>query len=157
MANDTPAVAERVSEAPERLTVEKARELFDSMEVSDAPDFSIMEQYYREDVRFQDPIQKLEGRDEMIEMTRRLVERCEELRAKVHHAVGSDEVIFLQWTMEMKLGPTPLTPIEGTTKLVLDADGKVAEHRDYFDLWGDSLRAMPLVGDAYRRFLRLIG
>ena len=146
---------ERASSA--RLTAEIARGLFDAMEISPDPDLSLIERYYRDDVRFQDPIQTLQGRNEFIEMTKRLVERCQELRAKVHHAAEGDGVIFLQWTMEMKLGPTPLTPIEGTTKLVLDDEGRVAEHRDYFDLWGDSLRAMPLVGDAYRGFMRLLG
>lgn len=156
MANE-PAADVAPSATPERLTADTARALFDAMEVSAEPDFSLIERYYRPDVRFQDPIQSLQGRDEFIEMTRRLVDRCQELRATVHHAAGSDEVIFLQWTMEMKLGPTPLTPIEGTTKLVLDEEGRVAEHRDYFDLWGDSLSAMPLVGVAYRRFMRLLG
>ena len=156
MANELAANVES-DETTERLTADTARALFDAMEVSDEPDFSLIQRYYRPDVRFQDPIQQLQGRDAFIEMTRRLVERCQELRATVHHAAGNDGVIFLQWTMEMKLGPTPLTPIEGTTKLVLDDEGRVAEHRDYFDFWGDSLAAMPLVGVAYRRFMHLLG
>ncbi len=156
MTNERAEAATTDESVPERLTAEMARSLFDAMEVSENPDFSFIEQHYREDVRFQDPIQQLTGRDAFIEMTRRLMDRCQELRAVVHHAAGSDEVIFLQWTMEMKIGPTPLTPIEGTTKLVLDADGKVALHRDYFDLWGDSLTALPVVGTAYRGFMRLL-
>lgn len=151
------AIAGMAPKAVERLTVEEARSLFDAMDVSAEPDFSLIERFYHPDVRFQDPIQKLEGRDAFIEMSARLAERCSELRAKVHHAAASDDVIFLQWTMEMKLGPTPLTAIEGTTKLVLNEDGQVIHHRDYFDLWGDSLSAMPLIGAGYRRFMRLLG
>lgn len=149
--------AQGIPQAGQRLTADTARALFDAMDASADPDFSLIEQFYREDVRFRDPIQSLQGREEFIEMSRRLVERCQELRATVHHAAESDEVIFLQWTMEMKLGPMPLTAIEGTTKLVLDADGRVAEHRDYFDLWGDSLSAMPLIGAGYTSFMRLLG
>ena len=148
---------ERQPSTPARLTPEIARGLFDAMEAAPEPDFSLIEKHYREDVRFQDPIQTLEGREAFIEMTRHLVERCSELRAQVHYAAGSPEVIFLQWTMEMKIGPTPLTPIEGATRLVLDEDGRVKEHRDYFDFWGDSLAAIPGLGAAYRRFMRLLG
>jgi predicted SnoaL-like aldol condensation-catalyzing enzyme len=145
-------------ESPGGLSLELARELFERMDADEAAaDYSIVEQYYHEDVRFRDPIQSLQGRDAFIEMTENLVRRCSQLSAHVNDAAQTGDVIFLQWTMEMKIGPTPLTAIEGTTRLRLDADGRVVEHRDYFDFWGDAMGAIPGVGSLYRRFMRMMG
>jgi hypothetical protein len=117
----------------------------------------LIERHYHPDVRFQDPIQQVQGRSAFIEMSERLVERCSELGAKVNDAAQTGDIIFLQWTMWLRFGPAPLSSIEGVTKLRLDAAGRVVEHRDYFDLWGDTLDSVPLVGGLYRRFVGLMG
>ena len=109
--------------APAGLDLETARQLFGEMEPDAEPDFSLIETYYHPQVRFRDPIQALEGREAFIEMSRRLASRCRELRAQVNDAAQTGNIIMLQWTMEMKLGPTPLTRIEGCTKLTLDERG----------------------------------
>ena len=49
------------TESTSRLTLETARELFDAMSSDGEPDFSLIERYYHPDVRFQDPIQQVEG------------------------------------------------------------------------------------------------
>ena len=59
--------------------------------------------------------------------------------------------------MWLRFGRAPLSSIEGTTKLRLDEDGRVILHRDYFDLWGDTLDSVPVVGGLYRRFVGLLG
>ena len=82
--------------------------------------------------------------------------RCRELRCKAHEAAQAGDVIFVHWTMELRLGPSPLTVFEGTTRLRLDGEGRVIEHRDFFDLWGDSLDAVPGVGAVYRRIVGLL-
>jgi hypothetical protein len=48
----------------------------------------------------------------------------------------------------------PSTPIYGCTKLTLHEDGRIAEQRDYFDLWGDIFNGIPYFHRAYRRFMR---
>ena len=139
------------------MTVETARQLFERLDKNEPADLSLVHQYYHPDVRFQDPIQEVEGRSEFIEMSERLFARCKELRSRANEVAQSGDVIFVQWTMEMRLGPSPLSIIEGVTRLRLDAQGRVIEHRDYFDLWGDSLKSVPLVGSLYRRFVALMG
>lgn len=143
--------------APPRLDAEIARGLFDAMTADEPADFSLIETYYHPDVRFQDPIQQVQGREAFVEMSEKLVRRCRELRARVNDAAQTGDVIFLQWTMEMRFGPSPLSIIEGATRLRLDEDGRVIEHRDYFDLWGDTLGSMPGIGPLYRRFVELMG
>ena len=145
------------SDPPGGLTLEVARELFDAISLDGEADFSLIERHYHPDVSFRDPIQQVRGRSAFIEMSERLVERCSELGAKVNDSAQTGDLIFLQWTMWLRFGRTPLATIEGVTKLRLDAAGRVIEHRDYFDFWGDTLDSVPLVGGLYRRFVGLMG
>lgn len=139
------------------LTLTLAKQIFSSDMMTKNPDFSIIRDYYHSNVRFRDAIQELHGRDAFITMMQHFMKRCSELHVHLNDAAQNGNVIFLQWTMKMRFSKSPLTVIEGATKLTLDADGKVVEHRDYFDLWGDTLDAVPGVGKLYRRAVKLLG
>ena len=43
---------------------------------------------------------------------------------------------------------------DGCSRLLLDEDGLVVDHRDYFDLWGDMIDSFPLISRPYRRLVR---
>ena len=118
------------------------------------PDWSHIYPYYHPQVVFQDSIQRIEGKVEFIAMCERLTERCEQLHMDVHSVAQEGNDIFLQWTMTMSFRKFPSTPIYGCTKLTLHEDGRIAEQRDYFDLWGDIFNEIPYFHRAYRRFMR---
>lgn len=141
----------------EALTLEKAKQIFSVEVMKSDSDASLIRTYYHPDVRFRDAIQELRGRDAFIEMLRRMEKRCSELDMVVNDAAQNGDVIFLQWTMKMRMGRSPLMIVEGTSKLRLDAQGKVVEHRDYFDPWGDTFDAIPVVGKAYRKLMKKLG
>jgi limonene-1,2-epoxide hydrolase len=141
----------------EALTLDQAKQLFSETTFGADADLSLIETYYHPDVRFRDAIQEIKGRDAFMDMTRRFVKRAQGLEVRVHDGAQNGNVIFLDWTMKLRMGPTPLTEYEGSTKLTLDAQGKVIEHRDYFDLWGDALSAIPGVGKAYRALVKRLG
>ncbi len=149
------------SEHQDALTLPIAKQIFSSQTLSDDSDFAIIRQYYHPNVRFRDAIQELHGRDAFIDMTKHFMKRCSTLDVHLNDAAQNGNTIFLQWTMKMRFGKSPLTTalttIEGATKLSLGPDGKVVEHRDYFDLWGDTLDAIPGVGKLYRRAVKLLG
>ncbi len=146
------------AKAAEPFTVDKAREMFSFRGKSDTGegvDVSIVRKYYHPEVRFRDAIQTVEGRDAVIEMLLRFPQRCKELRCHVHRAVQEGDVIFVEWTMEMVVHPrVPTLTDEGISRLVLDDDGLVIDHRDYFDLWGDMIDSFPRVSKVYRSIVR---
>ncbi len=39
---------------------------------------------------------------------------------------------------------------EGTTRLLFDEDGKVREHRDYFDFCSSTFRNVPFLGGFFK-------
>jgi limonene-1,2-epoxide hydrolase len=114
---------------------------------------------YSDDVVFSDPIQTVRGRDEVLEMNRRLLDRARELRFEVHTAAETADTILLTWTItfvpKRRLPVKPLV-IDGASELKLE-NGLVAGHYDYWDLLGAVMDAFPGLGALYRRVVRLFG
>lgn len=108
---------------------------------------------YDDGVVFQDPLQRLEGRDAFMEMNRRIARRARRMAFELEDAVAVDDRIFLTWRMVYapKVGPT--MRFDGATHLRL-SDGRVVHHRDYWDLIGDVTAAIPGVGRAWRAIAR---
>ena len=120
------------------------------------PDFSQIFPYYSADCRFQDSIQAFQGKDKFMEMCDRLHRRCSEIYMEVHNAAQNGNIFMFEWTMTVRFGRTPLTPMKGATRITVDDKGLITEHRDYYDLWGDSLDAVPMIGKAYRLFMKTV-
>lgn len=120
------------------------------------PDWSHILPYYAEDIVFRDCIQELRGIQTFREMTERLTRRSSELEMKIVHSVMSDNIIFMQWEMTILFGKTRRSVVYGASRLKLDAQGKICDQRDYYDLWGDIMDNIPGVGKLYRKFMRRV-
>ena len=146
------------AETPERFDVETAKQMFSfrgKTKTGEGVDVSIIRDHYHPDVRFQDAIQVVHGKDAVIEMLLRFPQRVAELSCTVHAAAQNGNVIFVEWSMDMRARKSlPVMTNHGTSKLRLDDDGLVIEHRDYFDLWGDMLDAFPRVSRVYRGIVK---
>ena len=159
MATETvPDETKAEGQSPKRFTVDTAREMFSFRGKSDSGegvDVSIVRTYYHPDVRFRDAIQEVHGRDAVIEMLLRFPQRCEELSCEVHEAMQQGDVIFVEWTTRMRIRDRlPELANHGVTRLRLDEDGRVIDHRDFFDLWGDMIDAFPRVSKVYRSLVQ---
>ena len=139
------------------LTLDRFQEIWGSpYGKGKKPDYSQIYPYYHPNCRFQDCIQAFEGRDTFMEMCNRLAKRCSEIYMDVHATAQNGNIFFVQWTMTMRFRKTLLTPLHGATRVTVDDAGLIIEHRDYYDLWGDSLDAVPVIGSMYRWFMRTV-
>lgn len=145
MPNDTPP-----------LTAARFRELFASGPFDEATITRLLP-YYTDDVVFTDPIQTVNGLGAFIAMNRRLLSRAKEIRFEVRDMAEGGDQIFVTWTMTMRAKlPLPALRVEGVTHCTL-RDGKVAVHRDYWDLLGSVMETIPVVGTIYRSLVALMG
>lgn len=140
----------------ERLELTKENVLFlwsKTYNTDGKPDWSHIFKYYSDSIVFQDSIQRIEGIDEFIALCNRLTKRCKELRMDIESIVKEDNIIIMDWKMTMMFKKYPSTPIYGSTKLILDDEGKIAMQRDYYDLWGDIFNGIPWFKKPYRKFM----
>ncbi len=139
------------------MTLERFEEIWQSpYGKGKVPDFSQIYPHYHPNCRFHDSIQSFDGRDKFVEMCDRLEKRCSEIYMDIHDIAQNGNTFFIEWTMTMRFRKTPLTPMHGATKVTVDDDGLITLHRDYYDLWGDSLDAVPGVGKMYRWFMTTV-
>jgi limonene-1,2-epoxide hydrolase len=137
------------------LDVEVVRELWSkTYNSAGKPDWTHIYPYYHPEVVFQDSIQRTEGKEEFVALCERLTRRCEKLQMDIHAVAASGNSIFMDWKMTMVFRKFPATPIYGSTRLTLHADGRIIEQRDYYDLWGDIFNGVPWFRGSYRRFMR---
>lgn len=118
------------------------------------PDWTHIFPYYHPNLVFQDSIQRIEGKEEFMEMCHRLTTRCKELNMEIVNISQNNNVILFDWIMTMMFKKYPSTPLYGATRLVLNEEGMIIEQRDYYDMWGDIFNKIPRFGKAYRRFLK---
>jgi len=137
------------------LTIDSVADLWSkTYNTHGKPDWEHIFPYYHQDMVFQDSVQRIEGKEEFIEMCNRLTRRCKELEMKILSIAQNDNVILMEWIMTMQFKRNPTSDLHGTTKLVLNEGGMIIEQRDYYDLWGDIFDNIPRFGKAYRRFMK---
>lgn len=117
------------------------------------PDWSHIIPYYDNNIYFRDSIQEIRGIEEFTAMTQRLTKRSKDLKMKIVNAVMAENIIIMEWEMTLSFKKYPSSILYGSSRLTLNEEGKIAEQRDYYDLWGDIFDNIPRFGKAYRRFI----
>jgi limonene-1,2-epoxide hydrolase len=137
------------------LDIDTVRELWSRTYNSNGkPDWSHIYPYYHPDVVFEDSVQRIEGIGEFVALCERLAKRCESLQMEILSIAQASNFILMDWIMTMSFNKYPRTPVYGSTKLTLHADGRIIHQRDNFDLWGDIFNGIPYFNKAYRKFMR---
>ena len=111
---------------------------------------------YANNVHFIDPTQERHGIDAYILAQNNLIQRCDDVYLKPHAIALNDDVAFIEWTMGLKIkGIEFIYP--GATRMTFGIDGKIIEHRDYFDFIGPTFGPVPILGNVvrwlYKRFV----
>ncbi|HNX80194.1 MAG TPA: nuclear transport factor 2 family protein [Prolixibacteraceae bacterium] len=136
------------------LTLELVQELWSqTYNTEGKPDWSHILPYYDDHIIFRDSIQQIIGIEEFRAMTERLTQRSNDLKMKIVSAVMAGNVIFMEWEMTIAWKKYPGSVLYGTSRLTLNSEGKIAEQRDYYDLWGDIFDNIPRFGKVYRKFM----
>ena len=132
-----------------RPTEEELRQLFTKPYGAPAPRDQQWRQAYNPSVHFQDPTQEHQGIDAYIEAQDGLLKRCDDVVLEPHAVAITGDTAFVEWTMGLKIrGIEFIYP--GTTRLHFDAEGRIDDHRDYFDFVGPTFGPVPLLGGFVR-------
>lgn len=138
-----------------RLTLEIVNELWARTYNTDGkPDWSHILPYYDDEIYFKDTIQEIRGMVEFKEMTQRLTKRSTDLGMKLVRTAQHENDIFLEWEMTISFKKYPSSIMYGFSRLTLNDNCKIAEQRDYYDLWGDIFDNIPYFAKRYRKFLK---
>ncbi len=131
------------------ISKEELKKLFSKPYGVDAPTKKEWEKFYNQDVLFIDPTQEKKGIDAYVDAQKKLMQRCDDVFLTTKNIAVSEDVGFVEWTMGLKImGKEFIYP--GTSKLKFDGNGKIIEHRDYFDFCGPTFGPVPILGSFIR-------
>ena len=132
-----------------KIDVDALKILFNKPYGAEPPTKQKWAEFYNDDVTFVDPTQNKFGLDNYIDAQDKLIKRCDDVFLETHAILLSDEFGFIEWTMGLKIiGKEFIYP--GTTRLIFDKNGKIINHRDYFDFCGPTFGPVPILGSFIR-------
>ena len=138
------------------VSADQLRELFTKPYGLPAPSEERWRALYADDVHFQDPTQERVGVDAYIAAQNGLIRRCDDVYLLPTAVAVDADLAFVEWEMGLKIKGIEFV-YPGASRLRLNGDGKICDHRDYFDFVGPTFGPVPLVGGfvrwLYKRFV----
>ncbi len=114
-------------------------------------DVARLGEHYASDARFKDPFNEVSGLAEVQRVYAHMFRTLDAPRFVVHRVVAQGDEAFLSWDFRFRFRRDPRErTVRGATHLVLDADGRIALHRDYWDAAEELYEQLPLLGTLMR-------
>jgi steroid Delta-isomerase len=109
------------------------------------------------DARFADPFSDVRGQQQIARIFTHMFERAPDSRFVVRERAFSGSTWFLYWNMTFTSSSGKPWSIEGTSRITLATDGRVAEHVDYWDAGKQFYEHLPILGPVLRLVRRRLG
>ena len=133
-----------------RASVERLCELFEHLSRDRLSELAPL---YTEGARFKDPFNEVFGTAAITHIFEHMFESLHEPRFVVSQRIIDNAQVFLVWEMHFRFKRfDTVTPqvIRGGSHLVLAANGRVQDHRDYWDAAEELYEKLPVVGGLMR-------
>ena len=109
---------------------------------------SSLSEIYHEDARFRDPFNDVCGHAAIAGIFQHMFKTTKDPLFRITASQKEGETAWVSWTFDFGLGGKVLS-IDGATRLVFGDDGRVIDHRDFWDAT-ELFEAFPLVGRIVR-------
>lgn len=139
-----------VSDLPMEQAVTRLVALFEHLTVADLPE---MGRYYATHAHFKDPFNEVQGLDAIQGIFGHMFESLHAPRFVVTTRVVQGPHCFLTWDFLFRFKSfqqDTLQTVRGASHLVLDEQGLVTLHRDYWDAAEEMYEKFPVVGGLMR-------
>ena len=137
------------------MAIERISQFFEQMTPADLDRLDLI---YRSDARFKDPFNDVQGLAAVQRVYAHMYASLREPRFVIREAVQHGSHGFLTWDFHFRMRRLLRGPqvIRGASHLRLDGQGRIADHRDYWDAAEEFYAKLPVVG-GLMRWLRAQG
>jgi limonene-1,2-epoxide hydrolase len=134
--------------AVQRHTDPAVARLIDFFEQMQPADLARLEAVYTAEAHFKDPFNDVRGPAAIRAIFEHMYATLEAPRFVIHDVLVQDTQCFLNWdfVFRVRSWPRQELTIRGASHLKLAADGRIAEHRDYWDAAEELYEKLPGVG-----------
>jgi steroid Delta-isomerase len=110
-------------------------------------------EFYRDDARFKDPFNEVQGISAIEHVFAHMYVALHEPRFAVCNIVAEGDQCFLTWDFLFRFkrfSPTVEQCVRGGSHIVFGSDGRITLHRDYWDAAEELYEKLPAVGRLMR-------
>ena len=132
--------------------VEQFKAYFSELNLSD---LETINDFYSENILFQDPLHEIQGRENVREYFEKLNQNLISGAFTFTDEAIKGNTAFLQWEMNLQL-KRPKKKIQVSGISVLTIDQKITSHQDYFDAGALFYEHVPILGGLIRFLKRKI-
>jgi steroid delta-isomerase len=108
-----------------------------------------LEDCFAEGARFVDPFNDVSGRSQIRAVFEHMFASCEDPQFDVDECLSDDGLAYLRWHFSFG-NPASRRRVEGVSRVQFAPDGRVTEHRDYWDPASQLYEEIPLLGRLFR-------
>ncbi len=111
--------------------------------------------WYTDEARFKDPFNEVQGVPPIQRIFRHMYETLDEPRFVIRDAIAEGDQVFLSWDFlfRMRRFDRREQCVRGGSQLRFAPDGRIADHRDYWDVAEELYEKLPVLG-ALMRWLK---
>lgn len=121
------------------------KELFENIEPAQLQ--RAFSQVYDKNIYFKDPFNEVRGIADVTHIFKHMFATLHEPTFRIHAMAGEDKTGFLEWRFYFKRTPSaPTLQINGMSKILINDQGKVIVHIDYWDSGEYVFRKVPIIG-----------
>jgi hypothetical protein len=103
---------------------------------------------YHEDARFRDPFNEVRGHAAIARIFQHMFMTTKDPAFRISDTQKEGDTAWVSWTFDFGLHDKILS-IDGATRLIFGDDGRVIDHRDFWDA-SDLFESFPLLGTLLR-------
>ena len=101
------------------------------------------------DVCFSDPFNRVQGQQAFLTIFADMYERLDNVTFQVHEITGGETAGYLHWTFSAGSKLTGSFTIDGVSRVLINSQGLVTEHHDYWDA-SELMQRLPVLGRVIR-------
>jgi hypothetical protein len=109
----------------------------------------ILNQFYADNVKFQDPITQTDGLDELKRHYTKAYQNIKSIRFDFSEFISTENKYSCTWIMTLSvkgLNSGEVFQVSGVSIIHFNSDALITYHRDYFDLSEMVYEKIPLIG-----------
>ena len=137
--------------------VKKYISAYESLSINN---LDILKNTFTNDIEFEDPFNKVNGKEEVIKIFSEMFEKIDNPKFQIlelSYAQNFDKklTVYLKWILNGKFKRNKKSfAIRGVSEVKINNQGKVVKHIDYWDSMTQLIIHLPYVGSLVKTFLK---
>ena len=135
------------------MNTQHAQRYIDAFERLSPTTLQALEDCFSDRARFVDPFNDVRGKPAIRAVFAHMFASCEEPRFTVDECLGDENLVYLHWRFRFGT-PSARRSVQGVSRVQFATDGRVTEHRDYWDPCSQVYEKVPVLGRLFRALRR---